>query len=106
MLTFSHFRDRTRSLPRSFSRACARTNAPMQEHPPSLVMRLGAPIIVQGLHLWNYNRSWDDSFRGVRDVNVLLDGKFHMSFIARKASRPKWASYVGTTRPGYPCWTQ
>ncbi|KAJ4458827.1 hypothetical protein PAPYR_5350 [Paratrimastix pyriformis] len=51
----------------------------------SLTVTLAQPTVLRGLRLWNYNRSWDDTFRGARDVELLIDRRPHAAFVARKA---------------------
>ena len=40
----------------------------------TLTIDLGAPRRVYGLRVWNYNKTLDDTMRGVRRVTVTLDG--------------------------------
>ena len=40
----------------------------------SLQIDLGQATAVQGLKFWNFNASLDDSYRGLRRINVILDG--------------------------------
>ena len=39
-----------------------------------LSVDLGRARAVTGLVLWNYNKSPDDTYRGVKHLRVLLDG--------------------------------
>ncbi|XP_076332193.1 katanin-interacting protein-like isoform X3 [Tachypleus tridentatus] len=46
------------------------------EHcPPTITISFGQTLNVSGLRVWNYNASQEDSYRGVKQMNVTLDGK-------------------------------
>ena len=41
----------------------------------TLQVRLGEEMVILGLRIWNYNKSADNTYRGVRDVVISVDGK-------------------------------
>ncbi|XP_022250480.1 protein KIAA0556-like isoform X2 [Limulus polyphemus] len=46
------------------------------EHcPPTITISFGQTLNVSGLRVWNYNLSQEDSYRGVKQMSVTLDGK-------------------------------
>ncbi|XP_076331962.1 katanin-interacting protein-like isoform X2 [Tachypleus tridentatus] len=55
--------------------------------PPTITISFGQPLSISGLRVWNYNASLEDSYTGVKNLAVTLDGK-HLSptdgFLVRK----------------------
>jgi hypothetical protein len=42
--------------------------------PHHIDILLQKPTKITGLHIWNYNKSEEDTYRGVKSVRVLVDG--------------------------------
>ncbi|KAK2870458.1 hypothetical protein Q8A67_024850 [Cirrhinus molitorella] len=40
----------------------------------TLIVRFGQPQTIAGFRIWNYNKSHEDSYRGLKVVHVFLDG--------------------------------
>ena len=56
---------------------------PIGEH--ELTINLFEPVPVAAILVWNYNKSEEDTKRGVKLVDVLLDGHHYGSFMLRRA---------------------
>ena len=56
---------------------------PGQQH--SIWVDFQAPIALTGIRFWNYNKSPDDTSRGVRSLALFFDGQPLASFTLRKA---------------------
>lgn len=41
---------------------------PSSSHPPTLTITLSTPTPLQGLKVWNYNKSLEDSYCGVSSI--------------------------------------
>ena len=50
--------------------------------------------MIGGLRIWNYNKSAEDSIKGVKNVDVLLNGRIYWSGEIRKARGDLYRDYV------------
>ena len=55
-----------------------------QKH--KLRIDLGEKLELLGLRVWNYNKSEEDTYRGVKNVEIRLDEKKLGNFVFRKAT--------------------
>jgi hypothetical protein len=50
-----------------------------------LIVDFGCEVAIGGLHVWNYNKSAEDATRGVRFLEVRVDGRHIGNYICRRA---------------------
>lgn len=59
------------------------------EKPGEIRITFKTPQLIYGLRIWNYNKTLEDTFRGVKQIHVLVDGSLispkETGFIIRKA---------------------
>lgn len=89
--------------------------APLMPKPHQNVinLNLGSRQEVSGFHVWNYNKSVEDTSRGLKEFSVFVDDEYLATFLCRKApghvnfefkqvvllNQPPDAQRVGGSRP-------